>query len=58
MYLSHQHRAYAIGALVAGIIADLFGAAWAIAAIGALTFISGVVVLLIITAVTTPSRDV
>ncbi len=32
---------YAIGALVAGIIADLFGAATAISAIGALTFASG-----------------
>jgi hypothetical protein len=32
---------YAIGALSAGIITDLFGAAYAIAAIGALTFASG-----------------
>ena len=35
---------YAIGALVAGIIADLFGASWAITAVGALTFVSGSVV--------------
>jgi predicted MFS family arabinose efflux permease len=35
---------YAIGALSAGIMTDLFGAAWAIAVIGALTFASGVVV--------------
>ena len=35
---------YAVGALAAGIIADIFGAAWAIAAVGALTFCSGVIV--------------
>ena len=35
---------YAIGALSAGIITDLFGAAWAIGAIGALTVVSGAVV--------------
>ena len=35
---------YALGALVAGILADLFGIAWTIAAIGALTFVSGLVV--------------
>lgn len=44
VYRFWRDMGYAIGALVAGIIADLFGAAWAIAAIGALTFISGVVV--------------
>jgi hypothetical protein len=35
---------YAIGALSAGVIADLFGFASAIAAIGVLTFASGAVV--------------
>ena len=35
---------YAIGALSAGLIADTFGFAWAISSVGALTFISGVVV--------------
>jgi predicted MFS family arabinose efflux permease len=44
VYRFWRDMGYAIGALAAGIIADLFGAAWAIAAIGALTFISGVVV--------------
>ena len=38
---------YAIGALAAGIIADLFGAASAIAAIAARTFVSGAVVALV-----------
>jgi hypothetical protein len=35
---------YAIGALAAGLIADFFGFAWAIAAVGALTFLSGLIV--------------
>jgi MFS family permease len=44
VYRFWRDMGYAIGALVAGIIADLFGAAWAIATIGALTFVSGAVV--------------
>ena len=44
VYRFWRDLGYAIGALSAGIIADLFGAAWAIATIGALTFASGVVV--------------
>ena len=44
VYRFWRDLGYAIGALSAGIIADLFGAAWAIAAIGALTFGSGAVV--------------
>ena len=44
VYRFWRDMGYAIGALVAGIIADLFGAASAIAAIGALTFVSGVIV--------------
>ncbi|MBI2940408.1 MAG: hypothetical protein HYY04_08215, partial [Chloroflexi bacterium] len=35
---------YAIGALLAGLIADAFGLAWSIRAASALTFLSGVVV--------------
>lgn len=47
--LAHVYRfwrdlGYAIGALSAGIMTDLFGAAWAIATIGVLTFASGAVV--------------
>ena len=38
---------YAVGALIAGLVGDLFGLAWAIVAIGALTLASGVVVALI-----------
>lgn len=44
VYRFWRDMGYAIGALAAGIIADVFGAAWAIAAIGALTFVSGAVV--------------
>lgn len=44
VYRFWRDLGYAIGALAAGIMTDLFGAAWAIAAIGALTFGSGVVV--------------
>jgi MFS family permease len=44
VYRFWRDLGYAVGALAAGIIADIFGAAWAIAAIGVLTFASGVVV--------------
>ena len=44
VYRFWRDMGYAIGALAAGIIADLFGAAWAIAAIGVLTFVSGSIV--------------
>ena len=44
VYRFWRDMGYAVGALAAGIIADLFGAAWAIASIGALTFLSGVTV--------------
>ena len=44
VYRFWRDLGYAIGALAAGIMTDLFGAAWAIAAIGALTFGSGALV--------------
>lgn len=44
VYRFWRDLGYAVGALGAGIITDLFGAAWAIGATGALTFVSGVVV--------------
>ena len=44
VYRFWRDLGYAVGALSAGIIADLFGAAWAIAAIGLVTFVSGAVV--------------
>ena len=42
VYRFWRDLGYAIGALAAGIMTDLFGAAWAITAIGTLTFGSGV----------------
>src|SRR5262249_44825522 len=46
VYRFWRDMGYAIGALSAGIIADAFGFTWAIAAVGALTFASGVVVVM------------
>jgi MFS family permease len=47
VYRFWRDMGYAIGALLAGIITDLVGAAYAIAAIGALTFASGTIVALL-----------
>lgn len=44
VYRFWRDMGYAIGALIAGIMADLLGAAWAIAAVGGITLLSGVVV--------------
>ncbi|MCK1712016.1 MULTISPECIES: MFS transporter [unclassified Bradyrhizobium] len=44
VYRFWRDLGYAIGALAAGLIADLRGMAWAIGTIGTLTFLSGVVV--------------
>jgi len=49
VYRFWRDLGYAIGALSAGIIADLFGMAWAIAIIGALTFLSGTIVAAVMT---------
>jgi MFS family permease len=46
VYRFWRDLGYAIGALSAGIIADIFGMAWAIGSIAALTFLSGAVVAL------------
>jgi MFS family permease len=46
VYRFWRDLGYAIGALCAGVIADVFGMQWAIAAIGVVTFASGVVVAL------------
>jgi len=47
VYRFWRDLGYAIGALSAGIIADLFGLSWAIGMIAALTFASGLVVALV-----------
>jgi MFS family permease len=44
VYRLWRDSGYAIGALLAGIIADLLSIPWAIGIVGALTFLSGVVV--------------
>ncbi|WP_332771317.1 MFS transporter [Phenylobacterium sp.] len=44
VYRFWRDMGYAVGALVAGVIADLFGAPWAIGSIGVLTLVSGAVV--------------
>jgi MFS family permease len=45
VYRLWRDGGYAVGALIAGIVADLVGVPWAIAGIAALTFASGLVVL-------------
>jgi MFS family permease len=49
VYRFWRDLGYAIGALSAGLIADLFGMAWAIGLIGVLTFVSGVIVAVVMT---------
>jgi MFS family permease len=44
VYRFWRDLGYAVGALSAGIIADTLGLSWAIGSVGALTFLSGVVV--------------
>jgi MFS family permease len=45
VYRLWRDGGYAVGALAAGLLADALGLGWAIGAVGALTFASGVVVL-------------
>ena len=47
IYRFWRDLGYAIGALLAGFIGDAFGLAWAIGAIGVLTFLSGAVVAMV-----------
>ena len=49
VYRFWRDLGYAVGALSAGIIADLFGMAWAIGIIGAFTFVSGTIVAALMT---------
>jgi MFS family permease len=54
VYRFWRDLGYAIGALAAGLIADFFGLHWAIGTIAALTFVSGVLVALVMDA---PARS-
>ncbi|HEY1240176.1 MAG TPA: MFS transporter [Bryobacteraceae bacterium] len=47
VYRLWRDGGYAIGALLAGVLADLLGIRWAIGVVGALTFLSGVVVVVV-----------
>ncbi len=58
VYRFWRDLGYAIGALSAGIIADIFGMAWAIESIAMLTFLSGTVVALVMREKTRGGRDV
>jgi MFS family permease len=57
VYRFWRDLGYAIGALSAGIIADIFGMAWAIGSIAALTFLSGIVVAVLMRERASPSLD-
>lgn len=56
VYRLWRDSGYAIGALLAGVLADLFGVAWAIGVIGALTLLSGVLAQVVM-AETLPRRQ-
>ena len=49
VYRLWRDGGYAIGALLAGIVADLLGLSWAIGAVGVLTLLSSVVVATVMT---------
>lgn len=57
VYRFWRDMGYAVGALGAGVIADLFGAAWAIGATGALTFASGLLVAVVMEGGRAPRRN-
>jgi len=57
VYRFWRDLGYAIGALSAGIIADLFGLAWAIGSIAGLTFLSGIIVAMVMREHRTVSLD-
>jgi MFS family permease len=44
VYRLWRDSGYAVGALLAGVVADLLGTSWAIGVIGGLTFLSGIIV--------------
>jgi MFS family permease len=49
VYRLWRDSGYAIGALVAGVLADLFGVSWAIGVIGGVTFLSGGIIQAVMT---------
>jgi MFS family permease len=57
VYRLWRDSGYAVGALLAGIIADLLGLRWAIGAVGVLTLVSGVVVATVMSETAVRLRD-
>src|SRR5207302_5012769 len=55
VYRLWRDSGYAIGALLAGVLTDLFGVSWAIGGIAGVTFLSGVIVQAVM-AETLPSK--
>ena len=49
VYRLWRDAGYAVGALLAGLVADLLGLRWAIGAVGLLTLLSGAVVATVMT---------
>jgi hypothetical protein len=49
VYRLWRDSGYAIGALLAGVLADLFGVSWAIGVIGGVTFLSGGIIQAVMT---------
>jgi MFS family permease len=58
VYRLWRDGGYAIGALLAGIVADVLGLRWAIGAVGVLTLISGMVVATVMTETLTARQSV
>ena len=57
VYRLWRDLGYAVGALLSGIVADVFGLVWAVVAVGTLTFGSGIVVAVRMRE-TTATRDI
>lgn len=58
VYRLWRDSGYAIGGLLAGILAELLGIPWAIGVVGALTLLSGIVVALLMTETLPTHRDI
>ena len=58
VYRLWRDSGYAIGALLAGVLADLFGVTWAISVIAGVTFLSGIVAQGVMRETLPPKREV
>jgi MFS family permease len=57
IYRFWRDMGYVLGALLAGIIGDAFGFVWAIAAVGLLTFVSGMATMIFMHETVTPVKQ-